>query len=241
MSFMRSGGHDTGSVTASKSPPSARAVQARAEPDEGPPPPHALRCLKSAGTRSVWLVHAPGEPPSTVKSWPLSPAMAFKLALGLAQPQRHRRAARALDAARIPTPRAIGRPRVASRGAARVVELRLEFVEGRTALEVLRSGEATAIDRAGEAVGGLLAALVVARLFNRDLKLSNVLIADDGASCVAWLLDPVGVRRMADPRQQTARMLERLAVEPREARVAIPRAVRRSVVAAARRAVEQRR
>ncbi|MFO0875557.1 MAG: lipopolysaccharide kinase InaA family protein [Phycisphaerales bacterium] len=201
-------------------------------------PPHAVACLKDAAARSVWLVRRPGEEPRTLKTWPLTASLILKLAVGQAQPQRQARMARRLRAAGIPTPRVVRGPTVVRRGGRRLVELELEHIEGEMPLDLLRSASSAAQVAAARAVGALLAQLVAARFFNRDLKLSNVVIARDdaGGALRAWLLDPVGVRRMTSPRSQTARMLERLAVEPRAASIPIRRDVAREVIRAVARA-----
>ena len=196
-------------------------------------PAHAVRCLKAAGARSVWLVHRPGEVPRTVKGWPMTPSLALKWVLGQSQPQRHVRLARRLAGAGVATPRVAGGPRWVRRHGSVLLELELEHVPGRTALEVLRAGDPLAVRHAAEAVATMLRRLIAARLFNRDLKLSNIVVAAAPGGWEAWLLDPVGVRTMGDVRGQTARMLERLEVEAREQRLVVASDVRRLLVDAA--------
>lgn len=194
-------------------------------------PTHAVRCLKQAGARSVWLVVRPGESPRTVKAWPLTPLFALKLLLGQSQPQRHRRGARLLNAAGIRTPELRGGPRIVRRGGRLLVELELEHAAGELALDALRAatkGEARA--EAGtelraqmrDALDRLLDRLGRARLLNRDLKLSNVLFvpattvdakAAHPGSLDVVLLDPVGVRRTRSTHAARARHEERLRVE----------------------------
>lgn len=196
-------------------------------------PQHARSCLKAAGARSVWLVQRPGESSRTVKAWPITAGLLLKLAAGQAQAQRHRRNARRLTAAAVATPAVLRGPSLVHRNGTRLVELELEHVEGDMPLELLRGDcdvERTDRLEAARAVGDLLAALATARLFNRDLKLSNIVIGQHGGRARAWLLDPVGVRRMSRSREQVARMLERLAVEPRELGLAVPRDIVRAVV-----------
>lgn len=194
-------------------------------------PQHAVSCLKAAGARSVWLVRRPGESARTVKAWPFTTALAFKLAVGQAQAQRHRRNARRLAACGVATPTIRRGPSLVRRNGARLVEIELDHVDGRMPLDVLREGSDEERRSAARAVGELLAALVAARLFNRDLKLSNIVIARDGDEVRAWLLDPVGVRRLSRTREQTVRMLERLAIEPRELGLPIGRDVARATLA----------
>src|SRR5262245_41150249 len=103
----------------------------------GDPPAHAVRTLKDAGRRSVWLIHRPQEQRRTLKRWGLGPFMLLKLALGIAQPQRQAAGARHLEKAGIDTARVAGRWRLAwNRGP--LVELELEYVEGRSALDMAR-------------------------------------------------------------------------------------------------------
>lgn len=175
-----------------------------------------------------------------MKAWPLTVALMAKLVAGQAQPQRHRRIARRLARAGVATPTVVRGPSLVRRNGARLVELELEHIEGRTPLELLQGASADAQRAAATAVGALLASLVAARLFNRDLKLSNIVIGRDCDGVRAWLLDPVAVRRLSQPRQQTARMLERLAVEPREMGLAIPRELVRAVLAPLRAAINPR-
>jgi len=140
------------------------------------PPAHAIRRLKDAGRQSVWLVHRPGEQPRTLKTWPLTPLLLVKLALGIAQPQRQIRGARRLARAGIPTAEVCCR-RVA--WGRRQVEIELGWVEGASAWELV-SSESPSISerrRASAAVGGMVAQLIEAGLFNRDVKLSNLVVA----------------------------------------------------------------
>lgn len=203
-------------------------------------PPGALACLKAAGLRSVWMVRGEDGDLRTVKTWPLGALTALKWLIGLSQPQRHRRGARRLREVGISTPPLLRGPRIVRRGGALLLELELEYIEGATGMELLRAGDAERTTAAGTAVAELLRRLLRAGLFNRDLKLSNVLLRRTGSGWEAWLLDPVALRPLRDLRRQGTRMLERLAVEPREEGITLPQGARRVVVAALRDALLRR-
>jgi hypothetical protein len=179
-------------------------------------PPHAIRCLKPAGLRSVWLVHRPGEDPRTVKGWALTPWLALKLMLGLAQPQRQRRGSRRLGNAGVFSPR-IFRLCLSRRGRWPVVQLESQYIAGRTALELLNE-DSNLLD--AKIFGELVTTLAAASLFNRDLKLSNLVLDRQGR---LFVIDPVGVRLMRDPVRAIDRMLERLMIEPANAGITVPR------------------
>lgn len=199
----------------------------RSEPGE------VASCLKRDGRCSVWRVHRTGAPERLVKRWRLTPALFFKLLAGQAQPQRQRRAAAHLARAGIRTPEVSRGPRLVSHPDTGVaIEIELPWVAGETALECLRRGlDDAEARRLGAACGALVHSIAATGRFNRDLKLSN-LVVDPGGR--VWMIDPVGVRRSADRVESTLRMLERLAVEPRDLGIALPRA---AVIAAVRRAL----
>jgi hypothetical protein len=184
------------------------------------PPAHAVRRLKDAGRQSVWLIRRPGEQPRTLKSWPLTPVLLLKLALGIAQPQRQVRGASRVAGAGVPTAKvcgwrlAWGRPRV---------EIELLWVPGRSAFDLVSPASLSAADRrrASAAVGRVVAGLVAAGLFNRDLKLSNLVVDFSAGRPEVWLIDTVGIRRLRRPAAEIARMLERLAVQPAECGIAL--------------------
>jgi hypothetical protein len=230
-----------------------------------------VRRLKDAGRQSVWLIQRPGEQPRTLKSWPLTPLLLVKLALGIAQPQRQLRGARRVARAGIQTPEVCrfrmawaeqgghgrprpggppeqgghGRPRPGGppeQGGPRSpegcthkgehgrsgrpqprIEIELAWAPGFSALELVSSASLSEADRrrASAAVGRLVARLVEANLFNRDLKLSNVVVDVSAGRPDVWLIDTVGVRRLRRPAVQIARMLERLAVQPARGGVAL--------------------
>jgi hypothetical protein len=180
------------------------------------PPSHAIACLKDAGRQSVWLIQRPRQEPRTLKSWPLSPLLVVKLSMGIAQPQRQLEAERRLVRAGIKTAPAVGGWRIAWRRWQPQVELELAYVAGRSALVLAGARSAGDSDRRrrGAAIGDVIAQLVGAGLFHRDLKLSNLIVDDSAGRCDVWLIDTVGVRSMRRPVPEITHMLERLAVQP---------------------------
>ncbi len=196
---------------------------------EGFRPEHVVRCLKEDGPRSVWLVQRPGQAPRTVKTWPLGLATLAKLILGIAPVQRQVRGQRRLAAASIQSPPPSHRWRVVRRRRRFAIELDLEFVPGRSALELVKDPTAIAdlsvVRSVAATLGQLVARMTEARLFNRDLKLSNIIVAEQGAPSepAVWLIDPVGVGPMRRPIRQIERMLERLSVEPVSLSLPLPR------------------
>jgi hypothetical protein len=174
------------------------------------PPAHAVRQLRQSGRQGVWLVHRPGEEPRTVKRWALTPWCLVKLLLGIAQPQRQIRGARRLARAGIPTPQVLGRWRFVRRRPA--VQLELAWIEGDNALERMRCASPAPGDvrRLSAALGRTVAAMSAAALFNRDLKLDNLIV--DRRETL-WQIDTVGVRWRRRRVRETARMLERLAAQ----------------------------
>lgn len=199
-------------------------------------PAYAVRRLKTEGRRSVWLTRRPDGELRTVKVWPVRLEMVLKLLTGGAQPQRQRRAAEQLLRAGIRTPRPLGLSLAWRSGPA--VELELEFVPGRSALTMLNEMRREPIEPArrrhlAESIGAIVRNLAAGGLFNRDLKLENVII-DEQDPPEVWVIDPVGVRALREPTAEIARMLERLAVQPVELGLPIPMPV---ILAVARRAL----
>jgi tRNA A-37 threonylcarbamoyl transferase component Bud32 len=188
-------------------------------------PAHRIRCLKADGRRSVWLVRRPDGPLRTVKTWPCTLAARGKLLLGIAQVQRQVRGQRRLAAAGVSSPAPVGPWRIVRGEQGSVIELELEFVDGRPVLDLLEPPAAeTAATHAAAGLGRLVARLARARLFNRDIKLSNVIVVDpDATEPALWIIDPVGVRPMRRVTEETERMIERLAVEPVRHGWTIPR------------------
>ena len=188
-------------------------------------PPHAVRCLKEAGRRSVWLIQRPGEGSRTLKTWPLTPTIALKLLLGLAQPQRQIRGAERLAKLGIRTPSPVGRWRFLRLKIGLSLALELDYIPGRLALDVLTEGRIDpAVGRPLAAeIGAAVRLLAEAKLLHRDLKLSNIVIAEEGDRRSICVLDPVGVRPMFDRLEALLRMFDRLRVEPAEMGIDIPR------------------
>jgi hypothetical protein len=177
-------------------------------------PAHAVRQLKKNGEHPVWLVHRPGEAPRTLKTWSLTPGMCLKLVLGIAQPQRQIAGARRLERADLRTPAIPGGWRFARRGRP-VVEMELVYVDGPSALEAIRDQTLPIPYRraASVAVGRVVAQMIEARIFNRDMKLNNLILADCDGQTEVWQIDTVGVRSIRRRVKEAARMLERLALQ----------------------------
>jgi tRNA A-37 threonylcarbamoyl transferase component Bud32 len=180
-------------------------------------PPHAVRCLKPDGLRSVWLVQRPGTGPRTLKGWPLTLGLLLKLALGIAQPQRQIRGTRLLRRAEIATPACAGSWRFARRGSRLLVELELEHAPGLSLHHLLADSCAVAglpgahREHLARTLGATVAKIAAARLFHRDMKLTNLIVdcADTPPSLA--VIDAVGVRGSRRPVVERARMLRSLA------------------------------
>lgn len=183
-------------------------------------PQHAVQCLKADGLHAVWLIHPPGQSLRTLKTWPVELMMLLKLVVGIAQPQRQIRGAKRLERAGIPTPRCFGSWRMVKRGGHRLVELEINYAQGKSALDLLiASAEGAPVSRemlvrAARKLGRMVVQFADAGLFHRDLKPSNVVIDDRvPADPAIWIIDPVGVRPMRRRLAEIERMLERLALK----------------------------
>ncbi len=179
------------------------------------PPPHAVKCLKSAGINSVWLIHRPGEERRTLKSWPVTPGLLVKLMLGIAQPQRQVRGAKCVARAGV-DPATVCRPwRFARREGRLLIELELDYVPGPSALDALNEQKFSEAEVrcTAAAIGQIVAKLTVAGLFHRDLTLSNLIVKSASEPAQIRVIDTVGVRRIRRPVPEIARMLERLGVQ----------------------------
>jgi hypothetical protein len=135
--------------------------------------------------------------------------MLLKLALGIAQPQRQSRGAKRVAAAGVRTAAVHGWRVAWTRGR---VEMELAWVPGRSAADLvapLSLGEAEC-RAVSAAAGGIVRRLVAADLFNRDLKLANLVVDRDATPVDVCLIDTVGVRRLRRPADEIARMLERM-------------------------------
>ena len=191
------------------------------------PPAHAVKCLKSAGLNSVWLIHRPGEGPRTLKAWPVTIELLLKIVLWIAQPQRQIRGAKQLARAAVDPATVCGSWRLVRRDRRSFIQLELDYVPGPSALEALREGNLSEVERrrAATAVGRLVAKLAVAGLFHRDLTLTNLIVKDASEPAQICVVDTVGVRRIRRPVPEIARMLERLVVQPDFNRIPVPRMV----------------
>ena len=191
------------------------------------PPAHAVKCLKSAGLNSVWLIHRPGEGPRTLKAWPVTIELLLKIVLGIAQPQRQIRGAKQLARAAVDPATVCGSWRLVRRDRRSFIQLELDYVPGPSALEALREGNLSEVERrrAATAVGRIVAKLAVAGLFHRDLTLTNLIVKDASEPAQICVVDTVGVRRIRRPVPEIARMLERLVVQPDFNRIPVPRMV----------------
>ena len=191
------------------------------------PPAHAVKCLKSAGLNSVWLIHRPGEGPRTLKAWPVTIELLLKIVLGIAQPQRQIRGAKQLARAAVDPATVCGSWRLVRRDRRSFIQLELDYVPGPSALEALRERNLSEVERrrAAAAVGRIVAKLAVAGLFHRDLTLTNLIVKDASEPAQICVVDTVGVRRIRRPVPEIARMLERLVVQPDFNRIPVPRMV----------------
>ncbi len=191
------------------------------------PPAHAVKCLKSAGLNSVWLIRRPGEGPRTLKTWPVTIELLFKIVLGIAQPQRQILGAKRLARAGVDSATVCSSWRFVRRDRQSFIQLELDYVPGPSALEALREGNLNQAERrsSAAAIGRIVAKLAVAGLFHRDLTLTNLIVKEASGPAQICVVDTVGVRRIRRPVLEIARMLERLAVQPDFNRIPVPRTV----------------
>lgn len=201
-------------------------------------PAYGVRCFKADGRRAVWLVQRPGQSATTVKCWPLTPALAVKLLLGRSQAQRQARGIDWLTAAGITTTPVVRPWRVTRYGRRLMVELALAHAPGRTVHELVEAG-AFADDvlarRAGQWVGETAAAVVRARLFHDDFKPSNLVLDLEPAEPRLVVIDTASLHRPRryQPAAVLAEMLHKLNIPLREAEVAVPAALWRAVLRSA--------
>ncbi len=165
----------------------------------------------------------------------MGPLLAVKLVFGIDQPHRQSRGSVRTASAGVATPPLCRGPVLCWRSRALHLELEYEYVAGESGLSAAPTLGPTVADVAlARAAGTVISRLAQARLFHRDLKLSNLVVHRDPPSvCV---IDTVGVRRMRRPDREIARMLERLAVELSEREIPLPRCI---TVAAVRSALER--
>jgi tRNA A-37 threonylcarbamoyl transferase component Bud32 len=184
------------------------ATRTPAPPERGVPS-GTVRTLKRDGRRGVFLVRTADGLRQVVKRWPATPWEVCKLCLGIAQAQRQLRGARRLLLAGVSTPRPVGGPRITTIGGL-AVEIRLDWAEGEPLLDRVRSADEPELRSLGERMGALLARVRSARLFHRDGKLSNFVVAPTGEIIA---IDPVGVRTARDEAREFDRSLASLACE----------------------------
>ncbi len=179
------------------------------------PPAHAVKCLKSAGLNSVWLIHRSGEERRTLKSWPVTLGLLGKLLLGIAQPQRQVRGAKSVARAGVDPATVCGPWRFARRERRLLIELELDYVPGPSALDALNQKKLSQAELrcVAAAIGQIVAKLTVAGLFHRDLTLTNLIVKSASGPAQIRVIDTVGVRRIRRPVPEIARMLERLGVQ----------------------------
>lgn len=205
-------------------------------------PPHAVRCLKAEGRRSVWLVQRPGMAATTVKCWPVTPALLLKLALGISQPQRQIRGTRTLQDAGIPSPAIVGPWRFARRGGRRVVELEIIHAPGVSALTFLENPPPDLTDermrRIGAAVGATLASMTLKGVFNDDMKPDNLIVDESTDPMTVWVIDTLAVRRTLLDAEPLAEMLSKMARVPDVLGLTVPRSAWLSILHAALRPLE---
>ncbi len=209
-------------------------------------PSHAMERLKGHGNGyAVWrLTHMDGTE-STLKSWPLLFKSLLTLPVGMAQAQRQARGTRRLLAIDVPTPVVVSGPRCIGL----TVQLELQWIDGCTALDMLRDGDidVSVLRAAAVQLGGIISRIATGGFMHRDLKLSNIIIERGEDGLQPWLIDTVGVRRCMSTSGAVYRMLERVQAEIRNEpelvgplRMAVVRAAFRSLPRSTRRAVCRR-
>ncbi len=209
-------------------------------------PSHAIERLKGHGSGyAVWRVtHADGSV-TTLKSWPLLLKPLLMLPVGMAQAQRQARGTRRLLAVGVPTPAVVSGPRCAGR----TVQLELTWIDGCTALDLLRSGDidVSTLRAAATRMGEIISRIAEGGFMHRDLKLSNIIIEQGEGGLQPWLIDTVGVRRCMSTSGAVYRMLERLQIEIRREpgladslRMSVVRGAFKSLPRSTRRAVCRR-
>ena len=187
-------------------------------------PRHATQCLKEQGRNSVWLLELPNGSIQVLKQWSLTPWLAVKLLLGISQPQRQCRGTRRLKRAGVPTS---NMPRLGLSRCGLIPQLTLtvSYIEGTPCLELLQQN-AIDDDKAihiGRQLGQAVRRIADAGFFNRDIKLSNVIIGL-GQRPEVFIIDPVGLRRSRDKVKERDRMIERLGCELVGQSIKVPRA-----------------
>ncbi len=182
------------------------------------PPAHALEKLKEEDTRDVWLIQRPGETRHVLKRWRLTPAMALRIFIGLSPPQRILRSIARIDAAGLPTPRAMGWWSCRRSGRRIVVQLELDYAEGETlheyGLGCQHNGGSQPDEpvRLGRTIGYAIASIARRGYVHRDFKSGNIVVArgGDGALRGVTLIDTDGVHPVRQRSAAIARMARQL-------------------------------
>lgn len=207
------------------------------------PPAHSVQLLKAKAGCAVWIIQRPGEERRVLKRWMLTPWLAVKLPLGIAQPQRQIRGARRLERAGINTPRVEGGLRLGLSGMIPAVCVEMEHANGQNIWDWLKAGiqdDESALAVA-KRIGSIVAQMSSSGLFNRDLKLENLIAEVSEAGVVVSVVDPVGVRRSRNAPVEIARMLDRLAIQPARFGLPVPAVLRIACIRAALRPLPRSR
>ncbi|MCA9013922.1 MAG: hypothetical protein KDA77_01200 [Planctomycetaceae bacterium] len=183
-----------------------------------------IRCLKEEDLRSVWLIDVPGRGLTTLKRWPVTWKLRWKSLFKQSQPQRQITGAWKLLTAGINTPQ----PVTPVYRSGPFFQLEMPFIEGATALDLLKSG--TVCSHAEQCLiarelGTIVRKLALAHLRHRDLKLENVVVKpanEHQLQPTLWLIDPVGIRVCGSPLTAIVYMLDRLAIQPIHEKVPLP-------------------
>lgn len=186
-----------------------------------------IRCLKEEDLRSVWLIDIPGRGLTTLKRWPVSWNLRWKSFFKQAQPQRQVAGAWKLLTVGINTPQPVT-PVYRFNG---YYQLEMPFIEGTTIVDLLNSqseySHATLCHIANE-LGQIVWRLAESHLRHRDLKLENVIVKPANESQTdptIWLIDPVGIRFSLSPIRAIVYMLDRLAIQPINEGILVPRSL----------------
>ncbi|MDG2055324.1 MAG: hypothetical protein P8J86_11530 [Phycisphaerales bacterium] len=208
-------------------------------------PPHAIQCLKEQGRTSVWLISLPDGTKQVLKQWPMTPWFVIKLLLGITQPQRQCRGTRRLIKAGVLTSN-LPRMSCVRHGFSLRMTLKMNYIQGTPCLDLLQED---AIDDSkarhlGRSLGNAVQRISDAGFFNRDIKLSNIVIGQ-GQQPDVFIIDPVGIRHSRNKEVERDRMIERIGCElvgtsirvPKSGWMPLIRAALRSESPAFRRAV----
>ncbi|QDT18903.1 hypothetical protein [Gimesia chilikensis] len=186
-----------------------------------------IRCLKEEDLRSVWLLDIQGRGLTTVKRWPVDWKLRWKSLFGQSQPQRQVTGAWRLLQAGVNTPQ----PATPLYRSGPYYQLEMPYIEGTTVYEVFKSvapESKSELYPIARELGAIVRRLADAQLRHRDLKLENIVLkpGESGQSVPAlWLIDPVGIRRCASQEKSLICMLDRLAIQPLNEGLPLPRSL----------------